>query len=408
MHGVGHNFGLSLSSDTTDPIVAFGDRSGMMGISYSVDDGPGRAKMCFNAAKSYTIGWYSDKTVDLDPATSSFTGRLAGVGKYPTIAANEDVVLKLTHSSTDYFVGYNHAVGAHEGTNEAINQVTVVSQVSTDEVSFLVARLSAGQSHIISNFDGSEDDLTINVVSIDTSATGYADVQVYLGALNNGTPTSSPTSGRTSAPTSDPTSAPTFQPTSGPTSRPTSGPTSEPTSIPSSIPSVSPTSTPSLAPTAAPTDSPASPPSSAPILQKRWRLIVSENFEDGLGNFIGDTRNVKVVRGGRVNRSYTLSLHKEGKAELTSNPDVQMYEKLRLQFQSMSRATSTFFYVEIRVNSGQWHSWGQVDGARAWKTTTLQMNMSSAIQTVQFRFKSTLSSAQNPIFVDNVKFQGYC
>jgi len=39
--------GLTHSSDTTDANVEYGDRSGMMGISYFVDDGPSKAKMCF-------------------------------------------------------------------------------------------------------------------------------------------------------------------------------------------------------------------------------------------------------------------------------------------------------------------------------------------------------------------------
>jgi len=46
-HEIGHNVGLTHSSDTTDANVEYGDRSGMMGISYFVDDGPSKAKMCF-------------------------------------------------------------------------------------------------------------------------------------------------------------------------------------------------------------------------------------------------------------------------------------------------------------------------------------------------------------------------
>ncbi|KAL3937851.1 MAG: hypothetical protein SGBAC_007117, partial [Bacillariaceae sp.] len=47
MHEVGHNMGLTHSADNTDAVVEYGDRTGMMGISYFIDDGPLQAKMCF-------------------------------------------------------------------------------------------------------------------------------------------------------------------------------------------------------------------------------------------------------------------------------------------------------------------------------------------------------------------------
>jgi hypothetical protein len=75
-HEVGHNMGLTHSADNTDANVEYGDRTGMMGISYFIDDGPSRAKMCFNPAKSYTLEWYSDKNLDIDASATPFCGRL--------------------------------------------------------------------------------------------------------------------------------------------------------------------------------------------------------------------------------------------------------------------------------------------------------------------------------------------
>lgn len=116
-------------------------------------------------------------------AGARFCGRLVGVANYPTITGNEKVVLKIPSGGVDFYVGYNHAVGYHEGTNEAVNKVTVVSQgLSFGAWSFLEARLSAGEKAIIPNFLGSGQDLTIQVSSIDTSARGYAEVQVYRGS----------------------------------------------------------------------------------------------------------------------------------------------------------------------------------------------------------------------------------
>jgi hypothetical protein len=54
----------------------YGDQSGMMGYSYSEDS----TKMCFNPAKSWQLGWYSDKRIELDmKARGPFSGELIGL-----------------------------------------------------------------------------------------------------------------------------------------------------------------------------------------------------------------------------------------------------------------------------------------------------------------------------------------
>lgn len=73
---------------------------------YSSDDGP---KMCFNAAKSWQLGWYSSKhetVMDLAIPGTSWSGRLAGISDYAT--TNDPVLVKLeTGSSTDYYINFN-------------------------------------------------------------------------------------------------------------------------------------------------------------------------------------------------------------------------------------------------------------------------------------------------------------
>jgi hypothetical protein len=61
--------------------------------------------------------------------------------------------LKVVDASTNYYIGYNYAVGFHEGTDK-----------------------------------GSGEDVAIKVIQIDTSSTGYAAVQVYQGTLDTATP----------------------------------------------------------------------------------------------------------------------------------------------------------------------------------------------------------------------------
>jgi hypothetical protein len=106
VHEVGHNLGLSHSGKGDN---AYQDRSGMMGISYDGDDFPA---MCFNPAKSFQLGWYSDKQ-----KTFQFTETrkralwLNGVADYSS--SSKDIVIRLeeTSSPTDYYIGYNRASG---------------------------------------------------------------------------------------------------------------------------------------------------------------------------------------------------------------------------------------------------------------------------------------------------------
>lgn len=133
-------------------------------------------------AKSYALGWYSDKNLDIDAWTTPFCGRLVGVAKYATIAGDEKVVLKISDTSTNYYIGYNHAIGFHDGTNEAVNQVTIVSQNATfGSWSYLEARLSEGDQYRIRNIFGSGKDLSIKVIEIDTGVAGFAAVEVVHG-----------------------------------------------------------------------------------------------------------------------------------------------------------------------------------------------------------------------------------
>ncbi|CAJ1957538.1 unnamed protein product [Cylindrotheca closterium] len=257
MHEVGHNVGLTHASDNTDVDVEYGDRTGMMGISYFVDDGPSRAKMCFNPAKSYTLGWYSDKNLDIDAATTPFCGTLVGVANYPTIAGDEKVVLKIPDAATDYYVGYNHAVGFHEGTNEAVNQVTIVSQnPAFGSFSNLEARLSVGDEYIISNIFGSGEDLTIRVVEIDTSAGGFAEVQVFQGTQTCASP----------FPSAVPSTIPSAKPSVVPSVAPSQSPSIMPSVHPSAKPSIGPSQVPSASPSIGPSQSPSIGPSKTPSL----------------------------------------------------------------------------------------------------------------------------------------------
>mmetsp|Transcript_33264 Transcript_33264/g.80431 ORF Transcript_33264/g.80431 Transcript_33264/m.80431 type:complete len:935 (-) Transcript_33264:141-2945(-) len=417
MHEIGHNVGLSHSADTTDANVQYGDRTGMMGISYYVDDGPARAKMCFNPAKSYALGWYSDKNLDIDASTPPFCGTLVGVSNYPTIAGDEKVVLKIPDTSIDYYVGYNHAVGFNEGTNEAANQVTIVSQDPTfGSFSYLEARLTVGEEYTISNILGSGEDITIKVVQIDTSAGGYAEVQVVRGTQtcsspfpsaapstypsNNpsSVPSQSPSIVPSQAPTVSsapssnlvptvsmspsqepsltpsvtPSTAPSIMPSMFPSVAPSQIPSTDPSNMPSKEPSIMPSKAPSIEPSTLPSTSPSNSlsPSQSPTLvpsanpstansaPDQWNCIFYDDFENGF-QFLSDGGGcVDITNSGGSNGSQN-SLRLAGRNGVLSETalyGVSQYSKIRISFayRTTNLPRQGGFYVDIQINGGRW------------------------------------------------------
>lgn len=201
-----------------------------MGSSYDTDEGPREAKMCYNPAKSYQLGWYDQHSPDIFPLTTSFSGKLVGVSRYDSTTQDEHVVLKLDGGSADdVYIGYNHAIGFHEGTVESVNKVTVVHQGSGNAKSYKVASLGTGGTFQLINYLGSGEDITIKVMDIDTGSNGYAHVFVYKSdecgecCLDNDCPHSCAT-GTCQAGTCsfDPSTCPggTFPPTQPPTEAP--------------------------------------------------------------------------------------------------------------------------------------------------------------------------------------------
>jgi len=186
MHEFGHNLDLNHSSDVLfSPGMdsQFGDQTGYMGLSYLQVHGP---EMCFNAAKSFQLGWYTTKTNTCTPeACAPCQVDLGGLVSYQDPSVDW-VLLKIQDplSGTDYYLTYNNATGFNAGTNEGINQVIVNTQASEGmEANFsqLVGMLDAGTNATYMGFNGT-DELLIEVVSIQN---GMASVQVSSGTCGN-------------------------------------------------------------------------------------------------------------------------------------------------------------------------------------------------------------------------------
>eukprot|EP00547_Thalassionema_nitzschioides_P015415 CAMPEP_0194239802 /NCGR_PEP_ID=MMETSP0158-20130606/6152_1 /TAXON_ID=33649 /ORGANISM="Thalassionema nitzschioides, Strain L26-B" /LENGTH=506 /DNA_ID=CAMNT_0038974361 /DNA_START=68 /DNA_END=1585 /DNA_ORIENTATION=+ len=205
MHEIGHNLGLAHSGEAQ----AYDDQSGMMGYSYSNNNAP---EMCFNAAKTFQLGWFPTYHFERTH-NNSFNDQISLVGFVektfrPNLSPDDfKMIIKLTGSNNDYYVHFNRKVGFNSGTAEGGDQVLVATRSAGVgyDASTLLSKLNANGAYTISGF-GSQGDLTINVQSINTS-TGEASVNILYGDTS---PTPAPTPAPippTPAPV-DPTPAP--------------------------------------------------------------------------------------------------------------------------------------------------------------------------------------------------------
>ncbi|CAJ1959940.1 unnamed protein product [Cylindrotheca closterium] len=275
IHELGHNFNMGHSSDSAQE---YGDKSGLMGFSYEYTDKP---KMCFNAAKSWQLGWYASKADSITPSSSSptYSTKLAGVVDFAITKNKVLIEIQQTSSPTFFYVNYNRATGINSGTVEGANSVLVVSKNTTIDtnVSFANATLSSGNSFAISNFNGkSGETLTITFTSLENNE---ANVDIVLTGFPETTPTASinPSLAPSKAPSMLPSRAPSTVPSNQPSAKivtsvsiqPSSNPSGseKPSSslAPSMKPSMQPSRTPSLSPSNSPSLSPSLAPSMKPV-----------------------------------------------------------------------------------------------------------------------------------------------
>jgi hypothetical protein len=196
MHEIGHNIGLHHSGEYsgTEKVKEYGDMTGMMGFGHIGDDTPA---MCFNPAKSWQVGWYADKQIELNVnADLSCEGAsiiLNGVVDYQDNSVDRYIVVKIGN----FYIGYNRAVSFNAGVMEAPDQVTIVEKLGGPEestTSKLASKLSVGGFYTfqvtdtvevtamyVSNFN--EKDAVVEFKS--NGACPNAEIQVVVTTDNN-------------------------------------------------------------------------------------------------------------------------------------------------------------------------------------------------------------------------------
>lgn len=172
-------------------------------------------RMCFNAAKTYVAGWYSNHHGDVSPDVAPYNGNIVDVNSASLglIQKQGDVVVRV--GGNLYFMLHrlegitSDMVQKYHETHA--NRVNVVSQVAPMGVgSNMVASLASGERYIQHNWAQTGKDLHIKVCSIaEDSRNGGAKVIVYLEgetftSCDDDISTSPPTSAISTFPSSAP------------------------------------------------------------------------------------------------------------------------------------------------------------------------------------------------------------
>lgn len=158
MHEIGHNLGLGHSGQLQQ--LEYDDKVGLMGNAGGRDD----VHMCYNAQKSYQLGWYEDKTASVNPLDGDTTRNvvLNGISDYNR-NNNALVALRLEQTSMDqdFYIGYNRATGINNGTLEDHNMITIIRKDSGSPYelghSTKYKSLSVGDTYTIVNFNNDRD-----------------------------------------------------------------------------------------------------------------------------------------------------------------------------------------------------------------------------------------------------------
>lgn len=144
-----------------------------MGSSPTGDNTP---RQCFNAAKSWQLGWFSDKTAELAPAKEAWLGQVVATIDYKEADPNQFVLLKVG----PYYVELNIAEDMNEGSREEVNSVAITELLPTDFSDLKGAVNQFQTSFEIEKFSG-DSPLVVDLCSFQSSKHPiYAEISIWV------------------------------------------------------------------------------------------------------------------------------------------------------------------------------------------------------------------------------------
>jgi hypothetical protein len=112
------------------------DQTCTMGASFNYTGGP---RMCFNAHKHWTLGWYSNQQIQINPISNPFMGRLLAFTDARGVDDSDVVIIHFA----DLFIQYNRAKAFNKQVLEKGDEVVII-RANADSTSELIAGVMVG------------------------------------------------------------------------------------------------------------------------------------------------------------------------------------------------------------------------------------------------------------------------
>lgn len=192
----------------------YGDRSCLMGTSYSSQRSP---RMCFNAAKFWQLGWYSDYRITVNPALDGpWRGNLIGFVDYESVPVGDPTNVVLINVG-DLYMLHNRLKGYNSQSVGHGNQVAIARAVTLDSKSDLLEGLRPSVPILVVDveLDGVEQPVVFEICERILGDILSYDMSIHLLIHGSACGTTLPPN-LLPAPTPSPLPAPTAPPTPQP------------------------------------------------------------------------------------------------------------------------------------------------------------------------------------------------